>query len=201
MKKKIIIASAIAACFALCAAVWPQTEMLEETPLPSQKPAVTAPQPTLPEPEKLVLTVTTENVVKHILKIELLTQKNRLKRRFFKKGGPSDRIRTCGILLPKQARYQLRYTRIFSFCYYTTLGAKIKDFPVCGQSCGQSRFSARFADLTKSRKRPCRKTFRASAFDIVDGFGNTPKAGALPVALHPDDQNIIADFLVLCKGL
>ena len=25
--------------------------------------------------------------------------------------GPSDRIRTCGILLPKQARYQLRYTR------------------------------------------------------------------------------------------
>ncbi len=26
--------------------------------------------------------------------------------------GPSDRIRTCGILLPKQARYQLRYTRI-----------------------------------------------------------------------------------------
>ena len=30
--------------------------------------------------------------------------------------GPSDRIRTCGILLPKQARYQLRYTRIFIFC-------------------------------------------------------------------------------------
>ena len=33
---------------------------------------------------------------------------------FSKKGGPSDRIRTCGILLPKQARYQLRYTRILS---------------------------------------------------------------------------------------
>ena len=29
-------------------------------------------------------------------------------------GGPSDRIRTCDILLPKQARYQLRYTRLFS---------------------------------------------------------------------------------------
>ena len=29
--------------------------------------------------------------------------------------GPSDRIRTCGILLPKQARYQLRYTRLFRF--------------------------------------------------------------------------------------
>ena len=60
MKKKIIITATFAACLALCAAVWPQTEMLEETPLPSQQPAVTAPQPTLPEPEKLVLTVTTE---------------------------------------------------------------------------------------------------------------------------------------------
>ncbi len=30
--------------------------------------------------------------------------------------GPSDRIRTCGILLPKQARYQLRYTRSASEC-------------------------------------------------------------------------------------
>ena len=31
--------------------------------------------------------------------------------------GPSDRIRTCGILLPKQARYQLRYTRIQLLLY------------------------------------------------------------------------------------
>ncbi len=31
--------------------------------------------------------------------------------------GPSDRIRTCGILLPKQARYQLRYTRITDVLY------------------------------------------------------------------------------------
>ena len=38
--------------------------------------------------------------------------KTLLKAAFRKKGGPSDRIRTCGILLPKQARYQLRYTRI-----------------------------------------------------------------------------------------
>ena len=34
--------------------------------------------------------------------------------------GPSDRIRTCGILLPKQARYQLRYTRLFR--YFIRLG-------------------------------------------------------------------------------
>ncbi len=31
--------------------------------------------------------------------------------------GRSDRIRTCGILLPKQARYQLRYTPIFYFAF------------------------------------------------------------------------------------
>ena len=29
--------------------------------------------------------------------------------------GPSDWIRTSGILLPKQARYQLRYTRIQNY--------------------------------------------------------------------------------------
>ena len=29
--------------------------------------------------------------------------------------GRGDRIRTCGILLPKQARYHLRYTSIFYF--------------------------------------------------------------------------------------
>ncbi len=41
-------------------------------------------------------------------------QKNRQKGGFSRKGGPSDRIRTCGILLPKQARYQLRYTRLYT---------------------------------------------------------------------------------------
>ena len=99
--------------------------------------------------------------------------------------GPSGATRTPGLLNPNQARYHLRYTRIFSFCYYTTPQAKIKDFPVCGQSCGQSRFSACFHDFPKSRKRPCRKAFRASAFLVVDGVHSTPKAGALPTALHP----------------
>ena len=89
--------------------------------------------------------------------------------------------------LPNVARYQLRYTRIFSFCYYTTLGAKMKDFPVCGHSCGQSRISARFDDPAKWRKRPCRKAFRASTSLVVDGVGATPKPRALPTALHPDN--------------
>ena len=48
-------------------------------------------------------------------KFEHLTQKTAENGGFPKKIGPSDRIRTCGILLPKQARYQLRYTRLFSF--------------------------------------------------------------------------------------
>ena len=42
--------------------------------------------------------------------------------------------------LPNQARYQLRYTRIFNFCHDTTASGKNKVFSVCGHSCGQSRF-------------------------------------------------------------
>ena len=60
MKKKIIFTATFAACLALCASVWPQAETVKETLLPSETPAMTVPQPTLPEPEKLVLTVTTE---------------------------------------------------------------------------------------------------------------------------------------------
>ena len=91
--------------------------------------------------------------------------------------GPSGATRTPGLLNPNQARYHLRYTRIFSFCYYTTLRAKIKDYPVCGHSCGQGRFPARFADPAKWRKRPCCKAFRASASLLVDSVRTTPKAG------------------------
>lgn len=49
MKKKIIVTTAITACLALCAAVWPQTETLEETPLPSETPIVYAPEATVEE--------------------------------------------------------------------------------------------------------------------------------------------------------
>ena len=100
--------------------------------------------------------------------------------------GPSGEAQTLGLAVPNRAFYQLNYTRIFSFCYYTTLGAKMKVFPVCGQSCGQSRFSGLFRDLLKSRKRPCRKAFRAFASQVMDGVHRTPKAGALPTALIPD---------------
>ena len=100
--------------------------------------------------------------------------------------GPSGATRTPGLLNPNQARYHLRYTRIFSFCYYTTPQAKIKGFPVCGHSCGQGRFSARFHRPVKLRKRPCFRAFRPSSFRVVDEVETTPKAGALPTALHPD---------------
>ena len=43
--------------------MWPQVKTVEETPLPSESPAVAAPQPMLPEPEKLVLTGTTEKEI------------------------------------------------------------------------------------------------------------------------------------------
>ena len=65
--------------------------------------------------------------------------------------------------LPNQARYQLRYTRIFNFCHYTTAEGEIKDFSVCGHLCGQSRFCAVFGSRRKTRYRQCRKAFRAFA--------------------------------------
>ena len=90
--------------------------------------------------------------------------------------------------LPKQARYHLRYTRIFNFCHYTTAEGKIKDFSVCGHSCGQSRFYAAFGNRRKSRKCRCHKALRRFALPRPGYRHGTPKAGALPTALHPDVQ-------------
>lgn len=55
MKRRFIVTIAITACLALCAAVWPQTEKVGETPAPSETANVTTPRPTLPEPEELIL--------------------------------------------------------------------------------------------------------------------------------------------------
>lgn len=52
--------------------------------------------------------------------------------------------------LPNVAPYQLSYTRIFNFCHDITAGEKIKDFSVCGHSCGQSRFCAVFGNRGKT---------------------------------------------------
>ena len=130
--------------------------------------------------------------------------------RLFSKNGPGDRIRTCGILLPKQARYQLRYTRLLSyfirlvvfsqtrrdtnfaipgyslFCHNITARGKKKDFSVCGHSCGQSHFCAAFGNRDKSRKCRCHKALRRFASSYPGYNHGTPKPGAIPVSLYPD---------------
>lgn len=57
MKKRIITVAAFAACLALCAAMWPQSEPAEETPAVPTPIAVTATQPKLleiPEIEEII---------------------------------------------------------------------------------------------------------------------------------------------------
>ena len=72
------------------------------------------------------------------------------------------------------------------FCHDTTARGKNKAFSVCGHLCGQSRFCAVFGNRWKSHKRRCHKALRR--FDLPrPGYRHgTPKAGALPTALHPD---------------
>lgn len=47
--KKFIMMTVITACLALCAAVWPQVEVVEKTPTPAPTPAVSAPEPPVSE--------------------------------------------------------------------------------------------------------------------------------------------------------
>lgn len=58
MKKRIITATAFAACLALRAAVWPQNEPAMETPAPAKSAAVIAAQPEIseiPEIEEIIM--------------------------------------------------------------------------------------------------------------------------------------------------
>ena len=94
--------------------------------------------------------------------------------------GPSGEAQTRGLVVPNHAFYQLNYTRIFNFCHYTTAGGKIKDFSVCGHSCGQSRFYTAFDNRRKSSKRRCHKALRGFALPCPGYRHGTPK----PPALH-----------------
>ena len=76
------------------------------------------------------------------------------------------------------------------FCHDTTARGKNKVFSVCGHSCGQSRFCAAFSNRGKSRKRRRRKALRRFALTRPGYRHGTPKAGALPTALHPVIQFI-----------
>ena len=88
--------------------------------------------------------------------------------------------------LPKQAPYQLGYTRIFACHDYSTKLMRLKVFCVCGHLCGQSGFSSCFDCREKSHKRPCCKGIQALAVPIVDRRSNAPKPGAIPTSLYPD---------------
>ena len=88
--------------------------------------------------------------------------------------------------LPNQARYQLRYTRIFNFCHDTTVSGKNKDLSVCGHSCGQSRFCAAFSNRGKSQKRRRCKALRRFTLPRPGYNHGTPKPGAIPASLYPD---------------
>ena len=112
---------------------------------------------------------------------------------------------------PNQARYQLRYTRIFNCCHYITARRKIKDFSVCGHSCGQSHFYAAFGNRRKSRKRRCRKALRRFTLPCPGYRHGTPKCGTVPTPPYPDRGGgtppdhgrrtlTISDFLRSCKG-
>ena len=72
------------------------------------------------------------------------------------------------------------------FVHYSTEVVQIKVFPVCGHSCGQSGFGAGFGAQRKSRKHRHCKAFQRSTFTRPGYSRPTPKAGALPAALHPD---------------
>ena len=57
--KKFIMATVIAACIALCAAVWPQSKAPEETPVPTQTPTVYAAEAAVAELKTEVQTTST----------------------------------------------------------------------------------------------------------------------------------------------
>ena len=71
------------------------------------------------------------------------------------------------------------------FCHDTTANGKNKVFSVCGHSCGQSRFCAAFGNRGKTLYCPCCKALRRFASPYPGYRHGTPKAGALPTALHP----------------
>lgn len=86
MKKYIIIAAVFAACLALCAAVWPQSETIEETPAPIPAATVSAPESTiedttskaeitLPAEEEKIENPQTELLYKDIPELEPVPEK------------------------------------------------------------------------------------------------------------------------------
>ena len=78
--------------------------------------------------------------------------------------------------------------------HYSTKLARLKDFSVCGHSCGQSRFCVAFGNRGKSRKRRCYKALRHFTLPCPGYRHGTPKPPALPAAPHPDLAPIISQL-------
>ena len=58
----------------------------------------------------------------------------------------------AGRILPNQARYQLRYTRIFNLSHYITAVEKIKELFCLWSLCDQTRSRAAFGNRSRSHK-------------------------------------------------
>ena len=70
------------------------------------------------------------------------------------------------------------------FCHDTTTERKIKDFSVCGHSCGQSHFYAVFGNRWKSCKRRCYKALRRFTLPRPGYRHGTPKQCAVSRTAH-----------------
>ena len=101
--------------------------------------------------------------------------------------GPSGAIRTLGPVNPNHVRYQLRYTRIFSFSAWYHARKKKASFSCLWVALWSSpvlRGDLQAGDF--------RRKLLSQGLPEFRFWGNgwvvyPPKAGALPTALHPDN--------------
>lgn len=103
--------------------------------------------------------------------------------RFQRIFGPSDRVRTCGLMVPNHPRYQLRYTRIFDFRFL-----KISLYVVIPWS---KAFVRRFSGGGKSPQTETLRGFPASTRDAARIPALRSEPPALPATLYPDFQQCI----------
>ena len=110
--------------------------------------------------------------------------------------------------LPNVAPYQLSHTRIFNFCHYITVGEKIKDFSVCGHSCGQSCFCAVFSNREKPAIACVARLCGVSPHPIPDTTTALPNQARYQLRYtrikicrpHPGGISTIPAFFLACKG-
>ncbi len=90
--------------------------------------------------------------------------------------GRDDRTRTCGIVLPKHARYQLRHISAFiKFCFYIIKTCFVRPLA------SHSRLASQIICLQYSLL----WLLRFAKTSHCDIFAHSPKARALPVATKP----------------